>query len=67
MMTAMIVVVGFTATFAGVFGLGIVIARKQATARKAVQERLAEEESKRRVLQAKADDMWRLNKRLTMR
>jgi hypothetical protein len=66
-MTTIIVVVGFTLTFTAVFGVGMAITRKQAAQRKAEQERLAAEEHKRRVFQAKADDMWRLNKRLTMR
>ena len=65
-MATLKIVLGFVVMFTVVFGLSVAVARMRAAAQEAQQELLAETERKRRVMQAKSDDMWRANKHLRM-
>lgn len=60
------IVLGFAVMFATVFGLFVIVARRQATSQDAQQELLAEKERTQEVMQAQSDDMWRANKNLRM-
>ena len=60
------VVLGFVVMFATVFGLFVIVARRQAASQDAQRELLAEKERTQEVMQAKSDDMWRANKNLRM-
>ena len=60
-------VVIFVATFAVVFGLCIAVARKREAVLKAKQEFIVSRVRSEQVAETRSDDLWRANKRLTMR
>jgi hypothetical protein len=60
------IVLGFAVMFATVFGLFVIVARRQAASQDAQRELLAEKDREQAVMQAKSDDMWRANKHLRM-
>ena len=60
-------VVVFVVTFAAVFGLCIAVARRREDVLNAKQELITRRVRSLQVAETRSDDMWRANKRLTMR